>query len=137
MFKEPRHFSIKDFLKAALASFIVALTFVFKGSMFDYAKRMDFSHVINITIVTCIIVTAEIYFLSYRFVKNRKERPFLEFWAKRLFTIIASSFIMIWLILHIYGINNYILLGEELRFIVAVMMPAAVAGAAMEILKKK
>jgi len=137
MKREPHHFSLRDFLKAMLAALIVALTFVFKGSMFEYAEKMNSSHVFFVLVVTCIIVTIEIYFLGYRFVTNRKERPFYEFWAKRFFTIITSSFIMVWLIIHMYGINEYITTQEELKFIFAVLFPSAIAGAAMEILKKK
>jgi uncharacterized membrane protein len=137
MKREPHHFSLRDFMKAMLGSLIMALTFIFKGSMLDFARNMQFSHMMTVIAATCVVVTIEIYFFSYRFVKNRLERPFSEFWAKRFFTIIISSFVMIWLIIHIYGINEYITPIDEFKFIIAILMPASVAGAAIEILKKK
>jgi uncharacterized membrane protein len=135
--EEPHHFSLRDFLKATLGSLILSLTFIFKGSMFEYAEKMNTEHILAVILATCLIVTVEIYMLSYRFVKNRKERPFSEFWAKRFFTIITSSFVTIWIIIHLYGIDRYITPMQEFKFIIAVLMPAAVAGAAIEILKKK
>ena len=137
MKQEPHHFSAEDFFKALFGSILVGMSFLFNKAMFEYAMQIQPAHIMLIIIITFTAVTLEIYALSYKFVKNRKERPFSEFWAKRFFTIIASSFVTIWAIVHIYNINEFITTQQEFKLIVAVVMPAAVAGAAIEILKKK
>lgn len=133
---EPAHFSMKDFLKALFGSFVVGITFLFKGSMLHYATQMRPINILAVVIVTCIVVTFEIYILSYKFVVHRRERPFYEFWAKRFFAIIGSSFVAVYLAIYIYGLNNYLASFDMFKLASAILMPAAIAGAAMEMLKK-
>lgn len=134
---EPRHFTKNDFIKALLGSFIVGVTFLFKGAMQNYAVSMKTTNIILLFLFTSLIVSVEIYVLSYKFVVNRKERPFYEFWAKRFFSVIISSFVAVYLIIYIYGINNMLTSLEIFKLASAIFMPAAIAGAAVEILKKK
>ncbi|MCX8147267.1 MAG: hypothetical protein N3D84_02265 [Candidatus Woesearchaeota archaeon] len=135
MVREPHHFTIGDFFKAILGSFIVGLTFLFKGSLVNYAIKMKAINVTSIIIITIIIVSIEIYALSYKFVKRREERPFYEFWAKRFFAIVISSFIAAYLSIYLYGLNNFLTQIEILKVTSAIFMPAAIAGAAIEVLK--
>ena len=137
MKREPHHFSYADLGKAMLGSFVFALTFLFKGSMVSFAKQMQVSHVIAVIIATFLIVTIEIYILSYRFVKNRQERPFYEFWAKRFFAIVISSVIVICAVIYIYGVNAMLTAPEMVKLVSAIFMPAAIGGAAVEVLKKR
>ncbi|MCX6706599.1 MAG: hypothetical protein NT001_00465 [Candidatus Woesearchaeota archaeon] len=136
MKSEPHHFTLTDFGKALFGSFIVGLTFIFKGGMTDYASNLNKNNIIAIILLTMFLVSVEIYFLSYKFVKNRVERPFYEFWGKRFFAIIISSFMAIYLSLYLYGINTLIKQTDMLKVTCAVLLPAAIAGAAIEILKK-
>lgn len=132
---EPAHFSVKDFLHALFGSFIIGLTFIFKGSMIEYAIRMELHNVIFVLLATCVIVTIEIYALSYKFVVHRKERPFCEFWAKRFFAITISAFVAVYLTIYLYGIDSSLTNMEVLKLTSAVFLPAAITGAAVEILK--
>lgn len=136
MVQEPHHFTFMDFLRALFGSFIIGLSFLFAGSMFYYASRMELQNVIMVILLTFIIVSAEIYALSYKFVKNRKERPFHEFWAKRFFTITISAFVSLYIVTYIYGFNNNMTQVEMLKLISAVFLPASIGGAAIEVLKK-
>ncbi|MBU0535445.1 MAG: DUF2391 family protein [Nanoarchaeota archaeon] len=134
---EPHHFTWNDFFKALLGSLVVGITFLFKGAMQTYALSMKYTNIILVITITLVVVSLEVYFLSYRFVVNRKARPFSEFWAKRFFAIVISSFAAIYLLMYVYGINHFLTHTEILKLSVAIFMPAAIAGAAVEILKKK
>jgi len=137
MKKEPHHFSNVDFGNALLGSFVVTLTFIFKGSMVNFAKQMQTQHVVAVILATFIFLTLEIYLLSYRYVQDRMHRPFSEFWAKRFFAITISSCVMILLVIYLYGINIGLTSAELVKVTAAIFMPAVIVGAAVEILKKK
>ena len=137
MIKQPHHFTMTDFFKALLGSLFVGLIFLFKGQVIDYAETLPGINLIWIFVVTCIIVTIEIYVLSYKFVKDRKARPFREFWAKRFFAIIVASYISLYLIIYLYGLNNILTPLQILKVSTAIFLPAATIGAGIEILKKK
>ncbi|HLC98566.1 MAG TPA: hypothetical protein VJC00_01000 [Candidatus Nanoarchaeia archaeon] len=133
---EPAHFSRKDFFKALFGSFVIGLTFLFKGSLVSYAIKMGWYNVILVLFTTFLVVSLEIYALSYKFVVHRKERPFYEFWSKRFFAITISTFIAIYFSIYIYGINSFLTQIEILKVTSAVFMPAAITGAAVEVLKE-
>lgn len=137
MAREPHHFTWEDFGRAIFGSSIIGMTFLFKGSMFDYAAKMRPLNVFLVIIFTLIVVTIEIYALSYRFVSDRKERPFYEFWAKRFFAVTISSFTMIYVLIYLYGLNTHLTDVEMFKLASAIFMPASVAGAAVEMLKKR
>jgi uncharacterized membrane protein len=138
MKKEPPHFTWEDFTRAFLGSFIFAVTFLFSGLLITIAKGMSQENVVMVVLLTCISLTMEIYFLSYRYVYDRKHRPFLEFWGKRFFSIIISSLISVMVLVFVYGISNMLSSDLEIfKVCVAAMLPATTAGGAMEILKKK
>lgn len=137
MAKQPHHFTMTDFFKALLGSLFVGLVFLFKGQVIDYAETLPGANLALIFMVTCIIVTIEIYVLSYKFVKNRKQRPFNEFWAKRFFAIIVASYVSLYLIIYLYGLNQILTPIQILKVTTAIFLPAATIGAGIEILKKK
>lgn len=137
MKREPHHFSWEDFGRALFGSFIISVTFLFKGSMFDYAVKMKPLNMLLVTIFTLAIVTIEIYALSYRFVSDRKQRPFYEFWAKRFFAITISSFVIIYVLIYLYGLNGHLTNFDIFKLALAIFMPASIAGAAVEMLKKR
>ena len=137
MKQEPHYFTLQDFLKAIFGAFLIGLNFIFKGSMFDYASKMTTANSILLIAITCAIVSIEIYIFSYRFVVDRKKRPFYEFWTKRFFTITTATFAILYLTIYLYGINNYITRIEMFKFASAVFLPAAIFGSALEILKKR
>lgn len=136
MRKEPHHFSFEDFFKALFGAFFVGLTFLFKGAMRQSALAMSKWNVIMVVGLALIIVSIEIYILSYRFVKNKSSRPFYEFWAKRFFAITISTFLSLYLAVYIYGLDSMDT-WDTLRLTSAVFLPAAIFGAALEMLKRK
>lgn len=134
---EPRHYTVQDFLKALFGAFFVALTFLFNTALLEFSKEMTTKNAVIIVAVTCVLVSLEIYALSYKFVKNRKDRPFYEFWAKRFFTITTATLATIYSAVYMYGINNYITQIEAFKLAAAVFLPAAIFGAAIEMLKER
>ena len=137
MKREPHHFSMHDFAKAVFGSFVIGLTFLFKGSMVSFAQSMHPINIAAVIILTLIIVTLEIYLLSYKFVKNRQERPFYEFWGKRFFAITIASFSTVYLMVYLYGFNYTLSNIEIFKLTSAIFLPSAIAGAAVEMLKKR
>jgi len=138
MAREPHHFTREDLIRAFFGSFIVSLSFMFAGSLIVISAHMAVRHVFFLTILTMVILTFEIYLLSYKYVNDKKHRPFLEFWAKRFFSIILSSIIAIMLLFIAYGMENYVTsLTDLMKVAVAMFLPAATVGGAMEILRKK
>jgi uncharacterized membrane protein len=135
--RPPHHFSVHDFLNAVFGSFFVALTFLFKGGMTSIALNMPVANMIALVIFTFVIITFEIYMLGYRYVRKRAQRPFRQFWVHRFTTMVLASFGSIYLIMYLYGLDaNYTHI-EMLRIACTIFLPAAAAGAAMELLRKK
>lgn len=136
MKNEPHRFSFEDFFRALFGAFFVGLTFLFKGSMSKSALEMSDFNMFLVLGVALILVSLEIYILSYRFVKDRIKRPFWEFWAKRFFAITISTFLSIYFAIYIYGLDS-MTTWESLKLTSAVFLPAATFGAALEMLKGK
>jgi uncharacterized membrane protein len=137
MKKEPHHFTKEDLARSFFGSFIVSLSFIFAGALVGIALRMSPFHVFCVLLITFVILTLEIYLMSYKYVNDRKKRPFLEFWAKRFFSIILSSYIAIFILIYSYGMNFSLTPVELFKVGVAIFLPATTAGGAMEILRKK
>ena len=135
--RPPNHFSIHDFLNAVFGSFFVAITFLASGNMTAYALRLEILNMVAIVIFTFIVITFEIYILGYRFVRKKAKRPFYEFWGHRFPTMVLSSFVSIYALMYLYGLNEYYSSLDMLKIAIAIFLPAAAAGAAMESLRKK
>jgi uncharacterized membrane protein len=134
---EPHHFTREDLLRSFFGSFIVSLSFIFAGALQEVALNMTPFNVFCVLTLTFVMLTVEIYLLSYKYVNDRKRRPFLEFWAKRFFSIILSSYIAITLLLFAYGMNFTLVPNDLFNMGVAIFLPATTAGGAMEILRNK
>ncbi len=134
--REPHYFSITDFIKALFGSIFIAVMFLFKGSLANYALKLSDKHIFVLFLFTALMVSLEIYILSYKFVRDRKSRPFAEFWMKRFFAITVSAFCAVYVCIYLYGINNFYTSTEIFKLAVAIFFPAATVGAAIEILKK-
>lgn len=133
--REPQPFRLRDFWQAMVGSFVIGMTFLFKGSMQVYALNMRQVNILLVLALTFIIVTLEIYALSYKFVLDRAKRPFYQFWAKRFFSIIGATFLVIYGTANLYGLNNYLTQPQILKICVAILLPAASVGSAVEMLK--
>lgn len=135
--KRPSHFSKKDVVNAFFASLLVGLTFVFKGSLVERVIRLSASHIFLIFISTILILTAQIYFISYKRVKEKEKRRFCQFWLKRLSTFYLISIIVSFYLSYMFGINNFLQDNTEIfKLVVTLSMPCAIGAAIPNLLKQ-
>lgn len=135
--KRPEHFGKRDIVNAFFGALLVGITFVFKGNLIDIGIRMSLYHVIAIVIGTIFILTAQIYFIGYSRVINKKERPFGQFWVKRLSTLYGISIIVSLYLIYIFGIDQ--LLGNIpnlIKIAVIITMPSAIGAAIPSLIKQ-
>lgn len=135
--KVPGHFSQKDIINAFLGAMFIGLTFVLRTDIVEIALRLDSSRIILIVLSTFLILTAEIYFIGYSRVPNKKSRPFGQFWAKRFVSLYIVTILVSLFLVYIFGINTFVNTGEEVfKIIVLVSMPCAVGAAIPSLLTK-
>ncbi|HLD89104.1 MAG TPA: DUF2391 family protein [Candidatus Nanoarchaeia archaeon] len=134
--KRPEHFSSKDIVTSFFASFIVGLTFVFNGALVERVKNLTDNHVILILFLTIAILTAQIYFIGYSRIKDTKERPFGQFWLKRLITFYFISIITSVFLVYLFAINQFIAPEKVFNLVIALSMPCAVAAAIPNLIRQ-
>ena len=90
----PEHFSMKDIVRSFFGAAFIGSTFIFSRLLIEIPPLLTTRHVIAIVVSTLAILTAEIYYIGYQRVENKKARPFGQFWLKRLLTFYAVSIIV-------------------------------------------
>jgi len=135
--KIPGHFSQKDVINAFLGAMFIGLTFILRTDIIDIALRLDSYRIILITLSTFLILTAEIYFIGYSRVPNKKSRPFGQFWAKRFVSLYIVTILVSLFLVYTFGINTFVNTGEEVfKIVVLISMPCAVGAAIPSLLTK-
>lgn len=133
----PPKFTVRDVITAFLASIIIVLTFLFKGSMITISQNLTEKDLLLILVSTGLLLTAQIYFIGYTRVVDKKARPFYEFWAKRFFTLYLISILVCIFFSYLYGLHRLIPTTQGyIKFIVALTLPGAVGAAIPSLLKK-
>ena len=133
------HFSSKDIIISFFGAFLVAAGFIFKGNLLFISQKLDILHMSLIVIATMLVLSAEIYFIGYSKVKNKKERPFLPFLIKRIITTYSVSIIVCIALVMLYNIDNLIANGDHmnmLKILISVSFPASIGAAASDLFKK-
>lgn len=138
--KVPSPFSAKDIINSLFGAMIMGMTFVFKGGVLTVASNLEMLHVFLIIIVTLVILVAEIYFIAYSRVKDRSQRKFRQFMAKRLLSLYIITLFVTFSLIYILNINNHPILGNVpeniLKMVVVTAFPCAVGAAVPSLLKK-
>ncbi len=135
--KTPGHFDMKHVLTAFFGALFFGFTFVLKGLLFDVGLALTPQELLLLTAATWIILTAEIYFVGYTRVRNKKERPFLQFWAKRFFTYYCIALFTSFMLLSLYGVGKFVATPyDAFKLVVAVSFPAAIGAAVSDLLGK-
>src|SRR3989344_2858526 len=134
--KVPSHFSVYHVVAAFFGALFFGFTFVLKGLLLQVGLRLSVLHIAGIILVTLLILTAEIYFVGYRRVNNKKTRKFGQFLLKRLVTYYSISLIVAWLLLFLYGVLTNLVAVDVLRLVVAVSFPAAIGAAVSDLLNQ-
>ena len=135
--KHPSKFSGRNVINAFFGALIIGLTFTFKGNLIGVVHSVRLIHIVLIILSTLIILTAEIYFISYTRVKNKKERPFYKFWAKRTITLYIVTLLVSIYLVHIFGLNSFFdNFFETLKMVIVISMPCSIGAAIPSLLKQ-
>ncbi|MEE9525153.1 MAG: DUF2391 family protein [Candidatus Woesearchaeota archaeon] len=138
--KEPSDFSERDIVRAFFGALLLGLTFAVKGLLIQVSLVMDALHMYMIVIVTLLILTAEIYFIGYRKVKQKAKRKFGQFWLKRLVVFYVVAIFTSVLLVYLYGLNKLVDVASNnlgvLKLVVIISLPCAIGAAIGDLLKK-
>ena len=133
--REPSHFGPRHLVSSFFGSILVALTFMFKGLLFEVSQGLQFNNLVLITLSTWLILSAEIYYIGYARVQQKPKRKFGQFWIKRLMAYYAIGLFVSTTLVYLYGLH--LLIGPEFyKIIVAVSFPASLGAAAADLLNK-
>jgi len=135
--KVPGHFGMKHVIAAFFGALFFGFTFVLKGLLFNIGLTLTGFELVMITLVTWLILTAEIYFVGYTRVPDKYRRKFGQFWAKRILTYYCIAIATSFLLLSLYNITY--LAGTSynvLKLVVAVSFPAAIGAGGADLLGK-
>lgn len=132
----PEYFSVKDVARSFFGALFLASTFIFSSALGKQAEIINGWHMIAIVVVTIAVLSVEIYFIGYARIKDRRRRPFYEFWGKRVTTFYAMALIVAFGLSYLYGFD--IALGPQvmLKFCVILSFPASVGAALADLLKR-
>ena len=135
--KIPAHFDAKHIVSAFFGALFFGFTFVLKGLLLEVGFALDTRHIIIIILSTILILTAQIYFIGYTKVHERKNRPFLQFWIKRLTAYYVIAIFTSFFLLTAYGMttsiqSNYFIF----KLVVAISFPAAIGAGTAHLLGK-
>lgn len=133
--KVPSHFDAAHIITAFFGALFFGFTFVLKGLLVQIGTTLTPPKLIAITLATLIILTAEIYYVGYRRIPNKKHRPFGQFWAKRLITYYGIAIFTSYLLLTLYNVTA---LSPEhtTKLVIAISFPAAIGAALSDLLGK-
>lgn len=132
----PEYFSSKDLARSFFGALFLASTFIFSGGLVQQAKLMSTVHIIVLVLVTLAVLTVEIYFIGYHRVKNKKTRPFYEFWGKRIVTFWSVALVVSFGLSLLYAFDQYFPTTLELvKFSMVVSFPASVGAALADLLR--
>lgn len=135
--KRPSTFSKRNVVNAFFGSLIIGMTFMFKGNLIRVIENLQIYHVFLIISSTLLILTAQIYFISYTRVKNKKKRPFRQFLFKRLTSLYLITWIVSIYLVYIFSINSfYSSLFETFKMTIVLSMPCAIGAAVPSLLKQ-
>jgi uncharacterized membrane protein len=135
--KVPGHFGIRHVISAFFGALFFGFSFILNGLLFQVGLALNSKDLWLISIATWLILSAEIYFVGYTRVPNPRNRPFGQFWAKRIVTYYLIALFTSFLLISLYGIPKFaITLGNVFKLLIAVSFPAAVGAAATDLLGK-
>ncbi|MBI4449390.1 hypothetical protein HY641_05180 [Candidatus Woesearchaeota archaeon] len=134
--RKPEHFSYRDVINAVFAASLFSVL-IFNQLLFNAALGLSTSQVLLIVVATSIMLTLEIYFMSYVRVPQKSRRPFGQFWAKRFFTIYGVTLAITILLIHLYNLDAIAgSTANALRLAVATSFPSSIAAGATALARK-
>ncbi len=137
--KIPGHFDVKHLIVAFFGALFFGFTFVLKGLLIDVGLLLSTRDLVLMTLASWLILTAEIYYVGYARVpyNERKQRPFGQFWAKRIFSYYFISIAVAFILLYLYGIAQLVATPDNLlKLVIAISFPASIGAAVSDLLGK-
>lgn len=133
----PRHFNAKAVIGALFGSLFFGVSFALKGLLLQVTRNFTANHVWFIGAAIVFILTLEIYFIGYSYVQNRKQRPFGQFWFKRIATYVVVGFVVATFLVYLYGINNIADSSVHVKnIIVALAFPCCIGASIADLIKR-
>jgi uncharacterized membrane protein len=132
----PEYFSLKDVARSFFGALFLASTFIFSSALEKQAAAIGGAHLLAIVLTTLVVLTVEIYFIGYGRIKDRRHRPFYEFWGKRVTTFYVVALVVAFGLSYLYGFNLTLGPAVLLKFCVILSFPASVGAALADLLKK-
>jgi uncharacterized membrane protein len=140
LIKEPADFSMRDLTDSFFGALLLGLTFALKGMLVQVSSALQSIHLIMIVVSTLLLLTAEIYFIGYRRVKEKEKRKFCQFWLKRLVVFYLVAVAVALLLVYLFGLNLLPTVSANgmgvLKLVILISMPAAIGAAIADLLKK-
>jgi uncharacterized membrane protein len=136
--KEPYKFSFEDIVESFVGAFTIGITFLFKGALLPISQALTMPKAWAVIFITLVLLAAEIYFIVYRKVTDKKARPVIRFVSKRLVGIYTVSIITSFLLAWIFNIIPHnVNTGEGMFMLLATLgMPTALGAAAVDLFRK-
>ena len=135
--KAPEHFSKRDLLRSFVGSLFLGFSVLFSSNLINVARNIPERHLYLIVLFTIIVLSSEIYFIGYSRVQDKYERPFGQFWIKRLvafyFVAICVSFILVYVFGLIFLLQSP---GELFGIIIIISAPCAIGASIGDLIKK-
>jgi uncharacterized membrane protein len=93
---------------------------------------------IVIVFATIAVLSIEIYFIAYVRVKNKKRRPFWQFYIKRLIGLYGVALFVSVMIVYLFRIDSYAINGaiDILKMVVLLALPSSIGGAIPSLIRQ-
>lgn len=131
----PSHFGPTHIVTSFFGALFFGFTFVLKGLLFQVGAVLTSAKLTLIIIATLLTLTAEIYYVGYKRIPNKKQRPFGQFWAKRIITYYGIALFTSYLLLTLYNIPTVAPVHVS-KLVIAISFPAAIGAALADLLGK-
>jgi uncharacterized membrane protein len=137
--KVPGRFSYKDVARAFFGAFFVGINFIFAGRLITVATNITWHNILLIILVNIVLLTGGIYYIGYRRVENKSERPFLQFWFKRIVVFCIVSMIVSFFLIYLFAIYSEPQIHgfyDLVRVAVIISIPTSIGAAFGDLLKQ-
>ncbi len=133
----PEHFSKRDVLHAFFGALLIGLPFMFKGLLLRIGAIIPWYNVVLVLLSTWLILSAQIFFIGYAAVKDKNERRFGQFWAKRFVTMYGIGLLTSFYLFYIFDVIALVASPEMAAKLVLVLsMPCSIGAAIGSLLKR-
>ncbi len=132
--KTPTHFSWAHLAAAFIGALILGQTFVLKGLLYDVSYSLKTIHIFAIILTTILVLSIEIYYIGYRRIKRKEQRPFGQFWFKRISTYLLIAFFVSFGLIFLYNLNSTTI--HTIKIAIAMSFPCAVGASLADLLER-